>query len=82
MTAQLLTTSATALAAPTAPATGSLLESFVVNEISRQLVTSETGISLSHYRANHGREVDLVLERADRATIAIDINTTTSPTSD
>ncbi len=80
LAAQLLTTSATALAAPTAPATGSLLESFVVNEISRQLVTSKTGISLSHYRDNHGREVDLVLERADGATIAIEIKTTTSPT--
>ncbi len=65
---------------PTSVATGPLLETFTVNEIAKQLTSSPSPATLSHYRDNHNREIDLVLERRDGATIAIEIKATTSPT--
>ncbi len=65
---------------PTSVATGPLIETFTVNEIAKQLASSSTPATLSHYRDNNHREVDLVLEHRDGATIAIEIKATTSPT--
>ncbi len=65
---------------PTSVATGPLLETFTVNEVAKQLASSPSPATLSHYRDNHHREIDLVLERRDGATIAIEIKATTSPT--
>ena len=80
LAADLLGVSSDALAAPTAPATGPLLESFVVNEIARELSSSPTRIGLFHYRDHREHEVDLILERSDGAIIAIEVKATSSPT--
>ena len=68
-----------ALRPPTATATGPLLETFVVGEIARQLGSAARRVTLHHYRDNAGREVDLVLERADGAVVAVEIKATASP---
>ena len=61
------------------PSTGPVLESFVVNEVIRQLAAAESRIACSHFRDHNGHEVDLILERGDGAMIAIEIKATTSP---
>jgi predicted AAA+ superfamily ATPase len=53
-------TAAEALAA--SPALGALLESFVVQELRKQLAWSRSAASLYHFRRSTGREVDVVLE--------------------
>ena len=68
-----------ALRPPTATATGPLLETFVVGEIARQLGSAARRVTLHHYRDNAGREVDLVLERADGAVVAVEVKATASP---
>ena len=63
----------------TCTSTGPVLESFVVNEIIRQLAAAESRIACSHFRDHSGHEVDLILERGDGAMIAIEVKATTSP---
>lgn len=79
LTAALLGTSPEALSAPTAPAAGPVLENFVVNEISNQLSARAGRIALFHLRHHKGQEVDLIMERRDGATVAVEIKTTQSP---
>ena len=68
------------LAPATARATGSLLETFAVNEISRQLAASGSRSGMFHYRDHQKREIDLVLERRDGAVVAVEVKATSSPT--
>jgi len=68
-----------ALRPPTATATGRLLETFVVGEIARQVGAGTPRLTLHHYRDNARREVDLVIERADGAVVAIEVKATASP---
>jgi len=76
-----------ALASPTAPASGPLLESFAVNEIARQLAASSRECMLYHWR-NHqdhryrGREIDLILEAPNGDVVAVEIKATGSPPAD
>jgi len=79
LAAGLLGLEAAALAAPTAPAAGPLLETFTVNEIARQLSASARDCTLSHYRDTQGREVDLVLEDPGGAVVAVEVKATQSP---
>lgn len=79
LASSLLGASADTLMPATAAATGPLTESFVVNEIRRQLASASAPINVSHFRDNNGREIDLILERRDGATIAIEIKATSSP---
>lgn len=79
LAAHLLGLDADALVAPTAPATGPLLETFVVNEIARQLSVSQWGCTLSHYRDHKGHEVDLVLEADNGKVVAVEVKATASP---
>ena len=79
LAAGLLRVDANALAPPGAPATGPLLETFAVNEIAYQLASSQRDCTLSHYRDNQGREIDLVLEDADGGVVAVEIKATRSP---
>ena len=67
------------LTAPTAPAAGPMLETFVVNEISRQLAASAGGLRLSHCRDHQGHETDLIVERPDGAVVAVEVKATSSP---
>lgn len=80
LAATLLGVTPTNLRPSTATATGQLLESFVVNEIARQMsAASGLRLDVSHYRDNHDREVDLIVERKDGAVIAIEIKATSTP---
>lgn len=79
LAAGILNTGAEALAPPGAPLTGPLLETFVVNEIARQVSASPLGCTLSHYRDNRGREIDLILEGPDGAVVGVEVKATRSP---
>ena len=70
---------AVSLSAPTATATGPLLETFVVGEIARQVGIGGHAMTLHHYRDNAKREVDIVLERSDGAVVAVEVKATASP---
>ncbi len=69
------------LAPATALATGPLLETFTVNEISRQLTALGSRVGMFHYRDHQKREIDLILERRDGAVVAVEIKATSSPSS-
>ena len=79
LAASLLGADADALASPTHPATGPLLETFTVNEVARQLAALPTRCTLSHYRDRQGREIDLVLEARSGHVVAVEIKATSSP---
>lgn len=64
---------------PPAAVTGRLLETFVVGEIARQLSAGGPRVTLHHYRDNSRHEVDLILERADGAVVAVEVKATSSP---
>ncbi len=68
------------LAPATARGTGPLLETFAVNEISRQLTASGSRVGMFHYRDHQKREIDLILERRDGAVVAVEVKATASPT--
>ena len=78
MAAALLGVSAEALASPTSTVAGSLLESFVVNELTRE-TSGLAGLRVHHLRDYDGHEVDIVLERADSAVAAVEVKATSSP---
>lgn len=52
---------------------GHLVESFVVQEITRQVSWIDETVSLVHWRTRDGDEVDLVLERDDGAVLGIEV---------
>lgn len=54
-------------------AAGGLLESFVAGELRRQLVWADTPARLFHYRDRHNREVDIVVEGADRRVAGLEM---------
>ncbi|MXW96263.1 MAG: ATP-binding protein [Acidimicrobiaceae bacterium] len=70
---------AEALRPATATAGGALLETFAANELARQLSAGDVPIQLHHYRDRSDREIDLVMERADGAVVALEIKLTASP---
>lgn len=76
-----------ALASPTAPASGPLLETFAVNEIARQIAATHQEYTLYHWR-NHqdrrhrGREIDLILESPNGDVVAVETKATSSPSAD
>lgn len=79
LAAGLLRVEPAALARPGAPAAGPLLETFAVNEIAGQLSASLRDCTLSHYRDNRGREIDLMIEDADGGVVAVEVKATRSP---
>ena len=80
LAADLLGVTPVALSDPRQPATGPLLETFVVDEIAKQLSASSARVTLNHYRDHRDHEVDLVLERNDGAIVAVEVKATSSPT--
>jgi len=68
------------LAEPTAPATGALVETFAVNELVRQTsrFADSLGITLYHYRAHGGAEIDTIAETDDGRVVGIEIKSTAS----
>ena len=84
LAASMLGVSPQSLSSTASPEVGNLLESFVVNEIRRQLTAEDSltpyRVTCYHYRPHGGDgEVDLVLERNDGSTIGIEIKSTTTP---
>lgn len=62
------------LARPDSPHVGSVIETFVVNELARQATWSETPVRLMHYRSPDGRtEVDTIVESDDGRFLAIEV---------
>jgi uncharacterized protein len=60
---------------------GQLLETFVGNELRRQITWSETQPTLWHFRDRNGPEVDLVLEAPDGRLVGVEVKATKSPRS-
>ncbi len=78
--AHLLGKTPTALARPDDPARGSLIESFVVNELTKQLGWVGDEVRLHHLRDRDGAEIDLILETNDGRVLAIEIKAASSVT--
>lgn len=79
LAAHVLGTTPEKLAEPTSPVTGALLETFAVNELVRQASRfDDLGISLFHYRAHTGGEIDLVAETDDGRVAGIEAKAATS----
>lgn len=84
LAASLLGVEPAALASPTTPASGPLLETFAVDEVARQLAASPRKRVLYHWR-NHqdrnyrGREIDLIIEAPNGDVVAVEIKATSSP---
>ncbi|HEX9704504.1 MAG TPA: ATP-binding protein [Gemmatimonadales bacterium] len=80
LAAHLLGTSPERLAEPTAPATGALVETFAVNELVRQAsrFADTLGVTLYHYRAHGGAEIDVIAETDDGRVAGIEIKATAS----
>jgi len=56
-----------------AAAAGPLLETFVVNELEKQLGWSKASASLFHFRDRSGIEVDAILETRDGRVAAVEV---------
>lgn len=69
----------TCLQRPTEQAAGPLFETFIVNELRKQLGWSDTTARMFHFRDRGGAEVDVVLESADGRVVAIEIKATSTP---
>ena len=52
---------------------GHVLETFVVNEVLKQVAWTDRGLQAGHYRTSDGHEVDLVLESDDGNLVAIEV---------
>lgn len=72
------------LAEPTAAMTGPLVETFAVNELVRQVARfgDEMGVSLHHYRAHTGSEVDLLIEADDGRIVGVEVKAAASVRAD
>jgi predicted AAA+ superfamily ATPase len=62
-----------ALADPTDPATGRLVETFVFAELRRQITWATIEATMFHWQDRDGAEVDFVLESADGRVVAIEV---------
>ncbi|MGQ0843305.1 MAG: ATP-binding protein [Sporichthyaceae bacterium] len=67
---------------PTEPATGPLVETFVVNELAKQLTWSQVSARLNHFRDRDGVEVDAILESTDGRVVGIEVKASTTPRSE
>lgn len=52
---------------------GAFLESFVVNELTRQSTTIDEALTFAHFRDRSGVEVDIIIERPDGQIIAVEV---------
>ncbi len=73
LAAYLLGRNPQSLARPTDPARGQLIESFVANELHRQVSWHSDNIALHHFRDRGGTEIDIVAEAADGRLVAIEV---------
>lgn len=82
LAAALVGRDAAALARPTEPVAGPLLESLAASELLRQLTWSDVEARLHHLRDSDGHEVDLVLEAIDGRVVGIEVKTSANPRAD
>lgn len=80
LAAHILGKDPTALARPTDPARGPLVETFVFNEIHRQTTWLDDEIRLHHLRDRDGAEIDIVAESADGRIVAIEVKSAPTAT--
>lgn len=59
--------------------TGGLLEGFVVGELAKQSAWSAKSTRMFHYRDDHSREVDIILEDRRRDIVGIEVKASSSP---
>ncbi|PZS07049.1 MAG: ATP-binding protein [Acidimicrobiales bacterium] len=78
LAAHLLGVDSDGLAARVSPARGSLVESFIVNEVAKQASWAPFPVSLHHWRVSQGAEVDVVVERANGKILGIEAKSTDS----
>lgn len=71
-------TTTTLGALPPAAQLGGLFEGLIATELLAQSAWSRADYKLWHFRDRHGLEVDLVLERADGAVLAIEVKSSSS----
>jgi predicted AAA+ superfamily ATPase len=72
--AHVLGASTASLSSPASPHRGALVETFVVNELRKQLTWADVEAQLFHYRDQQGRsEVDVIVEAADGSLVAIEV---------
>ena len=57
---------------------GHLLESFVVNELRKQIGWSESRVKLYHFRTTAGREIDVLLEDAMGRLVGIEVKSSST----
>lgn len=76
--AHLLNVDERALADPMCPATGPLVETFVVDELIRQRSFGGDPVMLSHYRTHDGVEVDVIVEAPDGRVGGIEVKASTA----
>ncbi|MGO1543387.1 MAG: ATP-binding protein [Gulosibacter sp.] len=65
--------------AVSSPLTGGLVEGFVVGELAKQRAWSARSIRMFHYRDDHSREVDIILEDRRRDIVGIEVKASSSP---
>lgn len=58
---------------------GQLLETFVINELRKQITWSDHRPSLWHFRDRGGAEVDVLLEHPDGRVVGIEVKATSTP---
>ncbi len=75
LAAWLLGKTADALDDPSDPATGQLVETFVYNELRRQLTWAAADVTLFHWQDRSGAEVDIVIEATDGRVAALEVKT-------
>ncbi|GAB3766954.1 hypothetical protein GCM10028864_63930 [Microlunatus parietis] len=63
---------------PPAPQLGGLFEGLIASELLAQSAWSRADVKLWHFRDRNGLEVDLVVERADGAVLAIEVKSSSS----
>jgi len=80
LAAHLLGVGPAALASPTSPLAGPLLETFVADELIRSSAWSATEVWIHHFRDRGGPEVDLVLESSDGRVAGIQVTAAASLT--
>lgn len=61
---------------------GALLETFVVNELRKQVGWSDAEPTLAHFRDRSGAEVDVVLEYPDGRVVGLEVKATRTPRGD
>jgi len=54
---------------------GALIEAFVAMELVKQSGWAKSRVAIHHYRSAPGTEVDIVIERADRRLVGIEVKT-------